>query len=357
MPYRNQLAPPSSNRLGDEVPSLDPMLMPPPYVPPQSLSGRLENLSIGLGRGKAQGLEGLYQMVTQPRATAQAIAQFAREVSDDPGVVLEMLRQARQKAMSGSLGLGELIGENVNVSNMLRRPKPVMQEITAHHGSPYRFDKFELSDRTIGTGEGAQAYGHGLYFAENPEVAKRYIYGRGSANDLLAHPEASPGALAHVRSAYMESDFDSPKQITKGWLLSVAENADDVTAKELSKIDPRKFSLEKGNLYTVDIPDEQIAKMLDWDKPLSEQPASVRKAIKALEPLAEDSDKGSDIYALIRSGLGGNHSEAQAATSARLRQAGIPGMRFLDKGSRTAGKGTRNLVVFDDSILKILSRE
>lgn len=129
MPYRNQLAPPSSNRLGDEVLSLDPMLMPPPYAPPQSLSGRLENLSIGLGRGKAQGLEGLYQMVTQPRATAQAIAQFAREVSDDPGVVLEMLRQARQKAMSGSLGLGELIGENVSVSNMLRRPKPPTQKI------------------------------------------------------------------------------------------------------------------------------------------------------------------------------------------------------------------------------------
>ena len=529
MPYRNQLAPPSSNRLGDEVPSLDPMLMPPPYAPPQSLSGRLENLSIGLGYDKARGLEGLYQMVTQPRATAQAIAQFAREVSDDPGVVLEMLRQARQKAMSGELGLGELIGENVSVNNMLRRPKPPMQEITAHqasnqaagltrgllygglgapvdlanmallgaggqrpvggsawleqkidpllsrfigapnsgqsaarfvgdvvapgpgefaagskalqglladpatatkiqqmvggllgmtahHGSPHRFDKFELSNRTIGTGEGAQAYGHGLYFAESPDVANRYIYGRGSANDLLAHPEASPGALAHVRSAYMESDFDSPKQITKGWLLSVAENADDVTAKELSKIDPRKFSLAKGNLYTVDIPDEQIAKMLDWDKPLSQQPASVRKAIKALEPLAEDSDTGSDIYALIRSGLSGSHSEAQAAASEILRQAGIPGMRFLDAGSRNIGRkatvngvpidkfdpsdyeldlllqkveqgyplkqiaeiaanqspelarkwsalniqipqGTRNLVVFDDSIIKILSRE
>ena len=127
MPYRNQLAPPSSNRLGDEVPSLDPMLMPPPYTPPQSLSGRLENLSIGLGYGKARGLEGLYQMVTQPRATAQAIAQFAREVSDDPGVVLEMLRQARQKAMSGELGLGELIGENVSARNLLRRDVPTQR--------------------------------------------------------------------------------------------------------------------------------------------------------------------------------------------------------------------------------------
>ena len=40
------------------------------------------------------------------------------------------------------------------------------------HGSPHKFDKFDSSK--IGTGEGAQAYGHGLYFAESPEVAGQY---------------------------------------------------------------------------------------------------------------------------------------------------------------------------------------
>jgi len=35
--------------------------------------------------------------------------------------------------------------------------------ITAWHGSPHKFDKFDSSK--IGTGEGAQAYGHGLYLA------------------------------------------------------------------------------------------------------------------------------------------------------------------------------------------------
>src|SRR3990167_5273654 len=44
--------------------------------------------------------------------------------------------------------------------------------IRAYHGSPHDFDKFDMS--RIGTGEGAQAYGHGLYFAENPRVAKQY---------------------------------------------------------------------------------------------------------------------------------------------------------------------------------------
>ena len=42
----------------------------------------------------------------------------------------------------------------------------------AYHGSPHEFEKFDSSK--IGSGEGAQAYGHGLYFAENEKVAKGY---------------------------------------------------------------------------------------------------------------------------------------------------------------------------------------
>jgi hypothetical protein len=50
--------------------------------------------------------------------------------------------------------------------------------ITAYHGSPHDFDEFDMSK--IGTGEGAQAYGHGLYFAESEDVARGY-------RDALSH--------------------------------------------------------------------------------------------------------------------------------------------------------------------------
>ena len=52
--------------------------------------------------------------------------------------------------------------------------------IKAYHGSPHDFERFDLSK--IGTGEGAQAYGHGLYFAENEGVAKGYRERQGFAN-------------------------------------------------------------------------------------------------------------------------------------------------------------------------------
>ena len=45
--------------------------------------------------------------------------------------------------------------------------------IKAYHGSPHSFDRF--STESIGTGEGAQQYGRGLYFAENEKVAMRII--------------------------------------------------------------------------------------------------------------------------------------------------------------------------------------
>ena len=46
--------------------------------------------------------------------------------------------------------------------------------ILAFHGSPYNFDQFLTSK--IGSGEGAQAFGYGLYFADSEGVATSYAY-------------------------------------------------------------------------------------------------------------------------------------------------------------------------------------
>jgi hypothetical protein len=44
--------------------------------------------------------------------------------------------------------------------------------IKTYHGSPHQFDKFDLDK--LGSGVGAQAYGHGLYTSDNPNVARGY---------------------------------------------------------------------------------------------------------------------------------------------------------------------------------------
>lgn len=56
------------------------------------------------------------------------------------------------------------------VDNFLSTPESLDQ--TAYHGTPHKFKDFSLEH--IGTGEGAQAHGWGLYFAENKDVSEDY---------------------------------------------------------------------------------------------------------------------------------------------------------------------------------------
>ncbi|MCP4262906.1 MAG: hypothetical protein GY774_36155, partial [Planctomycetes bacterium] len=127
-------------------------------------------------------------------------------------------------------------------------------------------------------------------------------------------------------------------------------------------------------LYEGDLPDEKITQMLDWDAPLSEQPESVRAAINSslsdddvyqswLENGAIDKIKGGLLYNRIvdnaGDAVGGTRGAAgsqQAAASQKLKELGIPGIKYFDGSSRSAGEGTRNFVVFDENDMSILSR-
>ena len=61
---------------------------------------------------------------------------------------------------------------------------------------------------------------------------------------------------------------------------------------------------------------------------------------------------GSGLYSLLTAKLG-----SKEAASNYLRKLGIPGLKYFDAGSRTAKEGTRNIVLFDDSLAKIISRK
>jgi hypothetical protein len=265
--------------------------------------------------------------------------------------------------------------------------------LTAYHGSPHRFSKFDASK--IGTGEGAQAYGHGLYFAEAPGVAKsyqfidasidpekagyggkslEYLYNQSLRKQELAHRARNQKAIdeANAEVGFWESMMTRrhPKLLMEeilspdyGW---------DAQAKFVKNLDLNKFSginMNPGNFYTVDIPDEMIGKMLDYDKPLKDQPKEVKDFVMNQgRPLLEvfqnlnknPTTKG--FYKGIMDMPGktilqtfGNSPE----TAQMLRAAGIPGIRYLDQGSRGAGTGTRNFVVFpgEEEAVKMMSVE
>ncbi len=199
--------------------------------------------------------------------------------------------------------------ESLGVPRYTTDEKRVAQMV--FHGSPHVFDEFDAAK--IGTGEGAQAYGHGLYFAENPEIAGTYTTaGPNRPTSRLQYDGAdvsttvkpwdqqnprdfavmvlsgSPSGLgsdqkaeAVLRAATRLKDFKVSgsnvglfRDAPSSWLDDLSEVARTVDTSKIRTV-------AGGNLYSATIPDEHADRMLAWDKPLSEQSDSVKAALRA----------------------------------------------------------------------------
>ena len=242
---------------------------------------------------------------------------------------------------------------------------PFIPSMTAWHASPYKFDKFDFSK--IGSGEGAQAYGHGGYLAENQQVAKEYLKLAGKENGPAGQTASNALKMYKTPDAAIES-------LSDGLTPNLTPEARKLTEEAISLLQAGKANT--GYMYKTDIPDEAVARFLDWDKPLSQQAPEVRGAVIRAAKSSSDpwisgwgktweeypSATGSEVYKSISNRLGNQNKLAFDSspevpdTSAMLRAAGIPGIRYLDGGSRSAGQGSSNFVAFDPEMIRILER-
>ncbi len=253
--------------------------------------------------------------------------------------------------------------------------------ITAWHGSPHKFEKFSMDK--IGTGEGAQAYGHGLYLAENKAVAQDYSKMQPTAtptpNRIWNGVELTPGSPEYHAATLLErSTLPATRKEVSGWIKEAESWPDALknnpseqavlagwrkTLDVLNSVGKKsEFKVgSNANLYKTDIPDEAVARFLDWDKPLSQQSKEVIKALEASDhPMVQywaGKSKENPAYngADLMMRLGGEKS-SPAAASELLKAQGIPGIRYLDGGSRSAGQGSSNFVAFDPEMIRILER-
>jgi hypothetical protein len=166
---------------------------------------------------------------------------------------------------------------------------PANYSIGAFHGTPHKVDKF--STAKIGTGEGAQVYGWGLYFAEKFGVAKKY------RDDLTPDPVAKINKHLSLigLGGHSASSKLAEKLVGNGGDLSLASSE---FRKEGNKqiadlIDKRvkegrkSLDVNKGNLYTVEL-DVELEDLLDWDKPLSEQSEKIRNGLASAFGVSRD---------------------------------------------------------------------
>jgi hypothetical protein len=290
----------------------------------------------------------------------------------------------------------------------------VRQGIKAYHGSPHNFPpvrELEMPDGAVvyqsmndavpegaqviaehplgrfdmsklGTGEGAQAYGQGLYFAENEKVAKEYreqlsrnqkveIEINGTAVDYDGKSDTKNIALDLIASEVRKfpeksvsdaiddalkqsktfSEYDDPKiwEPVQEW---INKNRSSITS-----VKPR------GSMYEVNI-DVEPDELIDWDQLIDEQPSKVLDKLEksdwweyAEEGIYDragargDNPTGADLIRWLE------EDGAEYAAEA-LKDLGIKGIRYADAFTRhkTPDKRSMNYVIFDDRLITIAKK-
>jgi hypothetical protein len=168
----------------------------------------------------------------------------------------------------------------------------VLNKIKAFHGSPHDFDKF--SSDYIGTGEGAQAFGRGLYLAERRKTAESYRdaltkrdmeyedwladqYSNAEKNQDYGRMEMYERAMMHdlpkdFRELAKDTDYD------EDYRELASQVADELEA--FTKADGTKPNF--GKMYEVEI-DAAQDELLNFDEPLDDQPEKIKKLLAATD--------------------------------------------------------------------------
>ena len=221
--------------------------------------------------------------------------------------------------------------------------KAIVSRIKAWHSSPYDFDKFDLSK--IGSGQGAATYGPGIYAAESPAVSGRGgEYWKEFAR-RMQHPDVS-AEMAHAIQILEHTGGDrvgalklAEEAIGKrtGYHQDQIKRVRDLLASD-KQIGPRTYEL---NIKA----DPQS--FLQWDQPLSKQPKAVQDIYSRSVSYPKPTDRGEEIYHSLSRNIppefAGKPDWTLSSLHTRpdpqhgmneLRDAGIPGIRYLDAGSR-----------------------
>jgi len=272
--------------------------------------------------------------------------------------------------MAGLLSSAAKAGVKANATNAgLLSPG-----IRAFHGSPHDFDRF--STGSIGTGEGNQAYGHGLYFAESEDVARNY---RDSLTKLRKDgttPAPKDSIADSFEKEYGLSEYESFNNTTLDDVIeTIQDDAVETSADGNGNVryefsDGSGYLITKdgkvtpsgevtGRMYEVNI-DADPKDLLDWDKPLLEQPALLSKiddrygdheiVLAQLGVDIRSNPTGMDLADALNMRRGNSSGPPPL-----LQEIGIKGVKYADANTRhkSSDKQSKNFVIFDDRLIDI----
>jgi hypothetical protein len=240
--------------------------------------------------------------------------------------------------------------------------------IKNYHGSPHLFPPTpknplgEFNMSKIGTGEGSQVFGQGMYTAEREGTSQGYL-----------PPPSQPTPISPEFKAALKADdylgFETASQAiaamrahpdwAKRW--DIADPAALKTAFDAHEV--ARNANRGGHMYEVNIHAEP-EDFLHWNKPIGEQNPQVQDMARrvGIDPRDFDIVKGAALYRKAGDYFGPSSKDPSfdMAATTGLREAGIPGIRYLDRGSRHLEPdhpdATHNHVVFDPATMEIVRR-
>ena len=142
--------------------------------------------------------------------------------------------------------------------------------ITALHASPHSFRKFDTA--FMGKGEGAQAYGWGLYFAENPEVNRSYLNQFAQDKATWKFREVETAAIEEMQRALVGSF------LPKDALPEAKEDASDIAWSVLGDL----VDAARGSMTVLDVVME-LHDEIDTNRKYAETYPQVREKLEQLE--------------------------------------------------------------------------
>lgn len=265
---------------------------------------------------------------------------------------------------------------NENDLDNLRKKHNYQYYQSAWHGSPHDFDTFDLG--AIGTGEGNQAHGWGLYFAKNREVAQAYkdVLGIDSVEIIsgdtkyrlnddiewydnktkLTIDAENPLSMALTTLSEEGESTKAIKNLTD-FINSKKDNKSDYVVAQIKRAEQAvqilkdsHFETHQWNtMFEVDIPENEY--LLNEQKNIEEQSHTVKKAISKISNeinssvLNNSNLSGKEFYKLLSKELGGDR-----LASKYLNEHGIKGITYegVEDG--------RCYVVFDDKAIKVIKK-
>ena len=201
--------------------------------------------------------------------------------------------------------------------------KLVKGAIKAFHGSPHDFKKFDIEK--MGTGEGFQVFGKGLYFTDTEKVAQTYKKNKN-------------GKIYKVKLNVSEDDLiDYDKSIgsqSKNHQNSLSKIIDDLEVEDLI------YFRNSSSIDTDDWID--ISRYYDKDNDM------FREAIK--DVILEEGNNVKDFLKIVNEIKGAGKAEEF------LKSYNIQGIKYKDGLTRAAKEGTpvsKNYVIFDPRVIEI----